>query len=135
MEDRLKDGLRIGNLVVLPESGEIIDADGSHSLSDDRIAILLALADRPGEPITFAALADVIGEEAEVGHDVLVGHLHAIRDALSDTGPNPRFIVVDDTGAILIAPVRVGTPRTLEDDGEQGEREEVPFTLLTQSFR
>lgn len=112
MDDRLKDGLRIGNFVVLPKSGTISGAQGSHRLSADRIEILLALAARPGESIPNSELAEIAGLDAEQDLDVLTRHIDAIRESLGDTGPNPRFIVVDEEGATLIAPVTPGVGET-----------------------
>ena len=123
MDDRLKGGLRIGNFVVVPRTGTISGAQGSHRLSADRIEILVGLAERPGESIPNGELAEIAGLDAERDLEVLQRHLDAIKIALGDTGPNPRFIVIDDDSVSLIAPVRAGvgkssSPELGEDDTE-----------------
>ncbi len=118
MDNRLKNGLRIGNFVVLPRNGTIRGAEGSHTLSTDRIEILLALAERPGDALSFADLADAAGLDPDDDLDVLKSHIRAIRVALGDTSPNPRFIVSDDAGVTLIAPVRAGVGPTRSNDDE-----------------
>lgn len=108
MDKRLKDGLRIGNFVVLPKSGSIIGAQGPQRLSPDRIELLLCLADRAGQTLTLNEVAESIGLDDETDAAILEQHLDAIRSALGDTGPNQRFVINDENGVTLIAPVRPG---------------------------
>lgn len=111
--------------MVLPERGTIIGARGKHTLSVDRIKILLALAEKSGESISFGDLADIVRLDEKDDLDILQRHLQAIRDVLGDTGPNPRFLVVDDDRATLIAPVQAGVSGQYEPDAEDDDS--VPF--------
>ena len=118
LDNRLKNGFRVGNLVIKPESGTIRSSQGSHTLSVDRIEILVFLAERPGEAVPFSDIARAAGLDPETDQQILEHHMRAIRDALGDVGPNPRFIVHDDESATLIAPVHpgVGNEGALEHD-------------------
>lgn len=104
-DSQIHDGLRIGNFVVVPRAGTVTGARGIHRLSEDRIELLVALAARSGEPISFDELATNVGCSSEE----IAPHLDAIREILDDTGPNFRFIVIDEFSATLVAPVRAGT--------------------------
>lgn len=118
MDNRLKAGFRIGNLVVQPQSGTIRSSLGSHTLSVDRIEILMSLAERPGEAVPFSDIAKAAGLDPEADRQILEHHIRAIREVIGDVGPNPRFIVSDDEAATLIAPVHygIGDMGGLEDD-------------------
>lgn len=108
MDEQLEKGFRVGNLVVLPGSGTIHGSQGTYTLSADRMDILLALGQEPGESLSVEQIAKTVRVDAVEDLDVLQRHIGAIRDALGDVGPNPRFIVYDDNGVTLIAPVRPG---------------------------
>ena len=113
MGDELKEGLRIGNFVIVPRRGSISGARGTVTVSADRIKLLLALAENPDSPMPFGELASAVRCDAdEVQH-----HLQSLREILGDTGPHPRFIAIDETTATLIAPVRagLGSANTLVD--------------------
>lgn len=127
MDDQLKDGLRIGNLIVVPRKGTVSGADGVHRLSADRIRLLLELAERAGEKISRDELADTIVCDA----DELQRHLEVIRETLGDTGANSRFLITDETGATLIAPVHAGIGQAAELP--EADDEEVSF--LAQLYR
>ncbi len=124
--------MRIGNFVVLPRTGTIRGSHGSYTLSPDLIEVLLTLAARPGESVSFEDLGSAIRVDAELGRDILDRHLRAIRDALDDNGPNPRFIVESDDGVTLIAPVRIGAAEESVLASEPDDDAEVSFLAQLQ---
>ena len=127
MDERLKAGFRIGNLVVLPQSGTIRSSEGSHTLSVDRIEILMALAERPGEVISLEDVAKAAGLDPKADQPILERHVQAIRDTLGDVGPNPRFIVSDGKSVTLIAPVHPGIGHQDRREAEEDAKEDVSF--------
>ena len=118
MDDRLKDGLRLGNLVVSPAKGTIHGADGTHPLPRDCMSILLALASTPQKKLAYTELAEAAG--LPDAPDDIRECVSRLRAALGDAGPDARFIVEADDGATLIAPVRAGLGDRTED-GRQAE--------------
>lgn len=118
MDDRLKDGLRIGNFVIVPKSGTISGAQGTHRLSADRIEMLVLLAEHAGKAVTIEQLATEAGLDAEADRATIDRHIEAIRESLDDTGPKPRFVVVDDDGITLIAPVHEGVGNWVGQDDD-----------------
>jgi TolB-like protein/Flp pilus assembly protein TadD len=123
LDSHLQDGLRIGNFFVAPLQGAVTGARGTHRLSKDRIELLVALAARPGEPIAFDELADIVDCDPEE----LAGHIEAIRAVLGDTGPHRRVVVVDDGAVTLIAPVRAGTGRSHGHFDESDDDADISF--------
>ena len=125
MDLPLKTGFRVGNLVVTPKSGAIHSPQGTYRLSADRMDILVALAEHAGELLSTSELAKFVSAETDEDLDVLARHIAAIKDALGDVGPNPRFIINDESGVRLIAPVHAGTGDFALQESEDPAEENI----------
>ncbi|MBT8101119.1 MAG: hypothetical protein KJO82_15295, partial [Gammaproteobacteria bacterium] len=92
----------VGNFLVDPEASTISGATGASTVKRARMRVLAALAVRPGASIPLDELAEAAG----VGRDSISVDLQSLREILGDNGQNPRFLLIDDSNATLIAPVR-----------------------------
>jgi TolB-like protein/Flp pilus assembly protein TadD len=119
MELRPETGFLVGNLLVQPRKGAIRSSQGTHTLSADRMDVLLALAERAGEALSLAELASAAGFDPDTDGGILERHIHAIKVALGDIGPSPRFIVLEADTATLIAPVRAAEEHQVPDDASE----------------
>jgi DNA-binding winged helix-turn-helix (wHTH) protein len=100
------DGFQLGRWSVNPAAGELEDGDRIVRLRPKAMALLLALARRPGELLTKKELLEGVWPDVVVGEasvSVLVGEL---REALGDHPESPEFIeTIPRRGYRLIAPV------------------------------
>ncbi len=107
-----------GLLRVHPESGELRKHGIRIRLQDQPCRILLALLENPGEVVTREELRRRIwGEDTFVDFDhSLSAAVNRLREALSDTAENPRYIeTMARRGYRFIAPVE-GSPRQETQD-------------------
>lgn len=70
------------------------------------MALLMCLAERPGNVVSVAELLDRVWKDVIVSHDSVYGAVAALRRALGDDPKNPRYVAnVVRRGYRLIAPV------------------------------
>ena len=92
MNESLKDGFRLGELLVQPRRGLVVDRDASRHLSPKAAAILLCLASRPNEIVSRSELLASAWGEGRGSHEALRHAVSALRTALDDHRDDSRVI-------------------------------------------
>ena len=110
MHENLKEGFRLGELLVQPFRGRIIDRDESRHLSPKAAEVLLCLAGRPNEIVSRADLLASGWGEGRGSQEALSHAISALRTALDDHRAHPRFIqTVPGRGyRLLVEPEPIG---------------------------
>jgi Tol biopolymer transport system component/DNA-binding winged helix-turn-helix (wHTH) protein len=99
--------IRFGTYEVHPRSGEIRKAGAKLRLSEQPFQLLLALLEQPGEVVTREELQKRLWPNTfvDVDHGLSTA-VNKIREALSDSAENPRFVeTLPRRGYRFIAPV------------------------------
>ena len=106
-------GIRVGEFVLDPRSGELRGEAGRQMLSAQPLQVLLALVEHPGELVARDELRQRLWPadtfvDFEHGLNAIVKRL---RDALGDSADTPRYIeTVPRRGYRLVAAVDRGHP-------------------------
>jgi TolB-like protein/DNA-binding winged helix-turn-helix (wHTH) protein len=97
---------RVGDWAADPASNRLL-GDGTEVRLEPRVmALLVCLAQRPGEPVTREEIERQVWGRTVVGYDALTSSIIKLRKALGDESRQPRFIeTVPKKGYRLIAPV------------------------------
>ena len=115
MQDRLAPApLRVEPFELDPRSGQLRHGEARHHLSDQPLAILKALAERPGELVTREELRRRLWPDGTfVGFDHgLNSAINRLREVLNDSAESPRFIeTIPRRGYRLLVPIQL-----VEDD-------------------
>jgi len=120
----LLQGFRLGDFDVYPREERIVGPDGPQHLEPKIMEVLVALAQRRGEPVTRDELLSGVWSDAVVGDEVLSRAISLLRSALHDERTNPRYIrTLPRRGYELIAPLQ---PLT----GNLASRRRWPVYLL-----
>jgi DNA-binding winged helix-turn-helix (wHTH) protein len=108
--------LRFGAFEIDLRGGQLTKRGARVRLQDQPFQVLAALLERPGESVTREELRGKIWPRTIVDFDHgLNKAISKIRDALGDSGDNPRFVeTVPRRGYRFLADVAV-----IEDTGEQ----------------
>src|SRR5580698_1840068 len=99
--------IRFATYEVYPRSGEIRKAGSKLKLSEQPFQLLLALLEKPGEVATREELQKRLWPNTfvDVDHGLSTA-VNKIREALSDSAENPRFVeTLPRRGYRFIAPV------------------------------
>ena len=102
--------LRVGDWTVEPDLNQLSAQGGAVKVEPKAMAVLLHLADRPGQVVDREALLSQIWPGVVVGDDSLTQVVIKLRKALGDDPDRPTYIqTVTKRGYRLVAPVlRVG---------------------------
>jgi Tol biopolymer transport system component/DNA-binding winged helix-turn-helix (wHTH) protein len=105
--------IRFGPFELEPRSGQLCNGDSRQNLADQPLALLKALAARPGELVTREELRQLLWPDGTfVGFDHgLNSAINRLREALNDSAETPRFIeTIPRRGYRLLVPVEVMRP-------------------------
>ncbi len=98
--------LRIGDWLVDLARGELVRGERRVPLESRRLAVLLALAERPGEVLDLDALTHAGWGDTPVSADSVYQAIAQLRRALGDSAAKPRYIAtVARRGYRLVATV------------------------------
>ena len=112
--------IRFATYEVYPRSGEIRKAGSKLKLSEQPFQLLLALLEKPGEVVTREELQKRLWPNTfvDVDHGLSTA-VNKIREALSDSAENPRFVeTLPRRGYRFIAPVVDSRPPKPTDEAE-----------------
>jgi DNA-binding winged helix-turn-helix (wHTH) protein len=97
---------RVGRWAVDPVAGELRDGDRIVRLRPKAMALLVALAARPGKLLSKSALLDTVWPDVVVGEASVSGLISELRHALGDTPRAPTYIeTIPRRGYRLVADV------------------------------
>lgn len=104
---------RVAGWTVEPASNRL-QGEGTEVRLEPRVmALLVCLAQRPGEPVAREEIERQVWGRAVVGYDALTSSIIKLRKALGDDSRQPRFIeTVPKKGYRLIAPIDEVAPTT-----------------------
>jgi DNA-binding winged helix-turn-helix (wHTH) protein/TolB-like protein/cytochrome c-type biogenesis protein CcmH/NrfG len=98
--------LRIGDWTVEPALNQLSAVGRTVKLEPKAMAVLTALADRPGEVVSREALLSAVWPGVIVGDDSLTQVVIKLRKALGDAAEKPAYIqTIPKGGYRLVAPV------------------------------
>ncbi|HEX7718230.1 MAG TPA: winged helix-turn-helix domain-containing protein, partial [Woeseiaceae bacterium] len=92
MNEHLKEGFRLKELLVLPLQGQVASQHGTRHLPPKAAEVLLCLASEPGEIVSRKALLQKVWGDGQGSQEALSHAVSALRHALQDHPDNPRFI-------------------------------------------
>ena len=106
-----REPLQVGGWTVEPTLNRISTADRSERLEPKAMAVLVHLADRPGQVVARSALLSAVWGDVVVGDDSLTQVVIKLRKALGDLPDQPTYIqTIPKGGYRLIAPVVRAAP-------------------------
>jgi DNA-binding winged helix-turn-helix (wHTH) protein/TolB-like protein/Tfp pilus assembly protein PilF len=113
------DALKIGDWIIEPALNRISRADRTSRIEPKVMAVLLCLADRPGEVVSRDALLAAVWPGVIVGEDSVTQAIIKLRKALGDSTEAPSYIqTIAKSGYRLVAsvarPETVSAPVTPE---------------------
>jgi len=117
MNEKLhKKPFRIGDWTIEPDLNRL-SADGQNCTLEPRhMAVLVCLAEHPGEIVSVQELLDMVWPRMVVGNNAVYGSIAEIRNALGDSSQAPRYIAtVPKKGYRLLVPVQPVTPAATTD--------------------
>ncbi len=103
----LAKALQIGDWTVEPELNRLSRGDEAVRIEPKSMAVLVHLADRPGEVVSRSALLSAVWPDVIVGDDSLTQVVIKLRKVLQDAADEPAYIqTISKRGYRLIAVVR-----------------------------
>jgi len=106
MSDELLNGFTVGPFRVLPRQNSLEGPNGTRHVEPKAMAVLLALAARPGRLVTRDELLTEVWGDVVVLDESLTKAIQVLRSHFGDTPGHPRVIrTVPRKGYELIAPV------------------------------
>jgi len=97
---------RLHQWLIQPGLNRISGADGPVQIEPRVMAVLLALAAKPGELVTRLDLLDQVWGDAVVGEEILTRAVSELRRVFGDDPRSPAFIeTIRNNGYRLIAPI------------------------------
>lgn len=101
-----KERLQVGDWTVEPMLNQISAAGTTVKLEPKAMAVLVYLADRPGQVVSREALLSAVWSGVVVGDDALTQVVIKLRKALGDAPKEPAYIqTISKAGYRLVAPV------------------------------
>src|ERR1700693_3730445 len=98
--------LQVGNWMVEPALNQLSAAGKTVKLEPKAMAVLIYLANRPGQVVSREALLSAVWPGVVVGDDSLTQVVIKLRKALGDAPEKPAYIqTISKGGYRLIAPV------------------------------
>ena len=108
----MRQGLRLGDLVIDPVAGQVLRPDGLRRLSARAGATLVAMAEHPGQAVSRDSLVSKVWSDGSGSDDAVVRCIGELRRALGDSGREHRIIeTVAGHGYRLLV-----NPQPLTDD-------------------
>ena len=106
-ESRLGEPFSLGDWQVLPSINRLRGPQGETQLEPKAMAVLLVLAQHPGEVVPRGKLHDLAWPDATVSEETLSRAVFDLRKALGDRADSPAYIeTIRKVGYRLIAPIR-----------------------------
>lgn len=100
----LQAGFSLDDWLVEPRERRITGAGGSQTLTDEQVTILLALAERHGEPVGADSLRARLWPDGTGDADALRDRMHSLQVMFGDAPDAPRFIrPAEPDGYALVA--------------------------------
>ena len=101
----MRQGLRLGDVVIDPVAGQVLRTDGVRRLSARAGSTLIALAEHPGQPVSRERLIAQVWNDGSGSDDAVVRSISELRRALGDSGREHRIIeTVAGQGYRLLVP-------------------------------
>ena len=101
----MRQGLRLGDVVIDPVAGQVLRTDGVRRLSTRAASTLIALAEQPGQPVSRERLIAQVWNDGSGSDDAVVRSISELRRALGDSGREHRIIeTVAGQGYRLLVP-------------------------------
>jgi TolB-like protein/tetratricopeptide (TPR) repeat protein/DNA-binding winged helix-turn-helix (wHTH) protein len=123
----MREGFRLGELIVDPTAGRVLRADGEQRLSRRASEAIATLAARPGELLSRAELLAVLWPDGSGSEDTLARCVASLRRALGDSGRPHRYVeTVSGQGYRLIVqpqPLSAAERSLLGPAGVAGDQE------------
>ena len=112
-------GFCVGEWHVEPSLNRLTNVTGATQIQPRMMEVLVCLARRPGETVSYDTLIEEVWRDFDVRDNVLHRTISKLRKALSNGTPGARFIkTIPKKGYCLIAPVQpftaVAVPERLE---------------------
>jgi TolB-like protein/DNA-binding winged helix-turn-helix (wHTH) protein/Flp pilus assembly protein TadD len=102
----MRQGLRLGDVVIDPVAGQVLRTDGVRRLSARAGSTLIALAEHPGQPVSRERLIAQVWNDGSGSDDAVVRSISELRRALGDSGREHRIIetVAGQGYRLLVSP-------------------------------
>lgn len=121
---RLGQGFRIGDCEVVPDEGTILSPRGLQRVGPRPMALLTALAARPGKVFSRTDLMDAVWSGVVVSDETLSRCISDLRQALGDDPRTPRYIqTLSRRGYRLLE-----KPRPLKPDVDEPAQDQASAT-------
>ncbi|MFT5234515.1 MAG: DNA-binding winged helix-turn-helix (wHTH) protein, partial [Candidatus Krumholzibacteriia bacterium] len=106
---------RLNQWLVQPDLNRISGPDGTTQVEPRVMAVLLALAQRPGDVLTRLELLDLVWGDTVVGEEILTRAVSELRRVFGDKARKPEYIeTIRNHGYRLIAPVTEAENETVD---------------------
>ena len=132
----MQDTLKVGDWSIKPASGQIVKDNKEHRLEPKAMAVLIYLAEHPGEIVTRTELEESVWQGSIVTYEALTVTINKIRAALEDDSRHPRYIeTLAKRGYRLIAEVTTGdsSHQNTSNISKYNISKPVIFTLVISS--
>jgi TolB-like protein/tetratricopeptide (TPR) repeat protein/DNA-binding winged helix-turn-helix (wHTH) protein len=104
--DDLRGGFRLGEWLVEPGESKATGPGGRHDLTREHLALLLALAERVGTPVSRRELRERAWPGRSGTDAALRDAIRLLRELLGGSATDRRYIVpIEHSGYVLVAPV------------------------------
>jgi len=104
--DDLRGGFRLGEWLVEPGESKATGPGGRHDLTREHLALLLALAERVGTPVSRRELRERAWPGRSGTDAALRDAIRLLRELLGGSAADRRYIVpIEHSGFVLVAPV------------------------------
>ncbi len=113
--------------LVQPALNRISGSEGPVQIEPRVMAVLLVLAEQPGELVTRLDLLDQVWGDAVVGEEILTRAISELRRVFGDQARQPQYIeTIRNNGYRLIAPLSAPAEAILPEEPEESEEPEKP---------
>jgi TolB-like protein/Tfp pilus assembly protein PilF/DNA-binding winged helix-turn-helix (wHTH) protein len=127
----LQEGFRIAEWLAEPHESRITGPAGRHTLTQDQLALLLALAERHGAVVSRRDLCERLWPGEPATDARLRETVRSLRELLGSSGRDQRIIgSIARTGFVLVAPLRPAPQPPTAPAGASNAAPEPPQTNI-----